>query len=492
MNILLLYPEFPDTFWSFKYALKFVSKKAQYPPLGLLTVAAMLPQNWNKVLVDMNVERLRDSHIAWADYVFVSAMSVQSDSVNSVISTCKKAGVKTVAGGPLFTAYPEKFDDIDYLVLGEAEVTLPSFLEDLENNAAKHVYKSDERPELCRSPKPLWELIDIKKYSSMNVQYSRGCPFNCEFCEIVVLYGNKPRLKGTAQILRELDSLYDTGWRSSVFFVDDNFIGNKERLKNEVLPALIEWSKQKDHPFTFYTEASINLADDDELMRLMVEAGFDMVFIGIETPNEDSLTECNKNQNKNRDLLESVDKMQRRGLQVQGGFIIGFDNDPENIFDMMIRFIQQSGIVVAMVGLLNAPPGTRLFDRLKSENRILSDASGNNTDYSLNFEPVMPPDKLIAGYREVVDTVYSPENYYARVTRYLNKVKDTGGKAAVKLTRESLAAFFKAMFKIGIAGKERRFYWKLLLRTIFTCPSQLSKAVTFAIYGYHFRRIFRI
>lgn len=492
MNILLVYPEFPDTFWSFKYALKFISKKAQYPPLGLLTVAAMLPQSYDKKLVDMNVEKMRDCHLEWADYVFISAMAVQEASVMSIIEKCVKAGVKTVGGGPLFTAYPEKFNCVDYLVLGEAEVTLPLFLEDLKAGTVKHIYKPEERPELCLTPKPLWELIDINRYSSMNIQYSRGCPFGCEFCEIVVLYGNKPRLKETAQVLDELDALYDTGWRSSVFFVDDNFIGNKEKLKKEVLPSIAGWSRQKGHPFTFYTEASINLSDDIELMRLMVEAGFDMVFVGIETPCEESLAECSKSQNRNRDLLESVDRMQRAGLQVQGGFIVGFDSDPESIFDMMIRFIQQSGIVVAMVGMLNAPPGTKLFERLKKENRLKYDASGDNTDYSINFEPKMPRDKLFAGYSRVISTIYSPKTYYERVSRYLKKARDCGHVRRDSIRANSVAAFLRSVFKLGIAGKERAYFWKLVLYTIFTRPSQLSEAVTFAIYGYHFRKIFRL
>lgn len=492
MNILLVYPEFPDTFWSFKYALKFISKASAYPPLGLLTVAAMLPADWEKKLADMNVEKLKDRDVEWADIVFISAMSVQADSVKNVIKACKKAGKKIAAGGPLFTAFPEKYEDIDYLVLGEAELTLPLFLEDIEKGSTKHIYKSDGWADITKTPMPLWELMDMKKYSSMNIQYSRGCPFNCEFCEIVVLYGNKPRLKNTSQILAELTSLYDMGWRGSVFFVDDNFIGNKVKLKQEVLPALIEWSEKRGFPFAFYTEASVNLADDDELMSLMVKAGFDMVFIGIETPHKESLAECNKNQNKNRDLLSSVDNMQRHGLQVQGGFIVGFDNDPESIFDIMIRFIQQSGIVVAMVGLLNAPRGTKLFERLKKENRLKSDFSGNNTDYSMNFKPKMQYEKLVGGYRRVVSTVYSPKNYYARVTEYLRKVRETQSYKKDKVDFNSIIAFIKSVFRLGIAGKERPYFWRLIFHTIKTCPAQLPKAVTFAIYGYHFRRIFKI
>lgn len=491
LNILFVYPEFPDTFWSLKYAIKFISKKSVYPPLGLLTIAAMLPEEWSKKLVDMNVEKLRTSHLQWADFVFVSAMSLQMASVKNVVSRCRKAGVSVVAGGPLFTSWPEKFEDIDYLVLGEAELTLPLFLKDLEAGNPRHIYTSEERADICKTPIPLWELIDIKKYTSMNIQFSRGCPFNCEFCEIIVLYGHEPRLKSTEQILKELDSLYHIGWRSGVFFVDDNFIGNKERLKKDVLPALIEWSKGKSHPFTFHTEASINIADDDELMRLMVEAGFDMVFIGIETPHQESLTECNKNQNKNRDLLECIDRIQENGLQVQGGFILGFDSDPDTIFDTLIRFIQDSKIIFAMVGLLNAPRGTRLYQRLQKEKRITSDFSGNNTDYSMNFRPKMNYDKLASGYRKVVNTVYSPKYYYTRIIGHIDKMKKAKCKKA-QIQINEIGAFIKSVFLLGIFGKERRWYWRLLFHMLIHDPAQIPTALTFAICGYHFRKIYKI
>jgi len=365
MKILLVYPQYPDTFWSFKHALKFAAKKAAFPPLGLLTVAAMLPAEWEKRLVDMNVNRLTDADICWADYVFISAMAVQRDSAGEVITRCRQLGTKMVAGGPLFTMEPRDFDEIDHLVLGEGEVTVPRFLDDLAKGKAEHIYESSEKPELSRTPVPMWSLINMKHYSSMSLQYSRGCPFNCEFCDIVLLNGHRPRTKGRSQILAELDALYAGGWRGGVFIVDDNFIGNRKKLKTETLPAIIEWRQGKRYPFVLSTEASINLADDEELMNLMVEAGFNTVFVGIETPNEASLMECNKFQNQNRDLVASVKKIQNYGMEVQGGFIVGFDSDPLSIFRNQINFIQKSGIVTAMVGLLNAPPGTRLYQRLK-------------------------------------------------------------------------------------------------------------------------------
>jgi radical SAM superfamily enzyme YgiQ (UPF0313 family) len=332
LKILLVYPHYPDTFWSFKHALKFISKKAAFPPLGLLTVAAMLPPEWDKKLVDLNVHRLSDKDIKWADYVFISAMSVQQKSAREVITRCQDFGVKIVAGGPLFTTGYAEFNGVDHFVLGEAEVTLQPFLDDLRQGAAKPIYYCNEHPDLNQTPVPMWQLIDMKYYSTMNLQYSRGCPFDCEFCDIVLLNGHKPRTKSRVQLISELDALYEWGWRGGVFIVDDNFIGNKAKLKAEILPALIEWRKSKRYPFAFCTESSINLADDEELTRLVVAAGFDVVFIGIETPNSKSLAECAKFQNNNRDLLVSVQKLQKSGLEVQGGFIVGFDNDTETIF----------------------------------------------------------------------------------------------------------------------------------------------------------------
>ncbi len=488
MKILLVYPKYPDTFWSFKHALKFVSKKAAFPPLGLLTVAAMLPEAWEKKLVNMNVTRLTDSDIEWADYVFISAMEVQKESVKKVIAQCKKLDAKTVAGGPLFTTGYEQFDGIDHFVLGEAEVTLPPFLEDLKEGHARYIYASDEHPDISRTPIPLWSLINMKHYSSMNLQYSRGCPYDCEFCDIIILNGHTPRTKSKEQLISELDALYEQGWRNSLFIVDDNFIGNKKKLKAEILPALIEWRKGKKYPFSLYTQVSINLADDEELIRLMVAAGFQVLFIGIETPNEESLVECTKAQNQNRDLVASVKKLQEFGLEVQGGFIIGFDNDPESIFQNQIEFIQKSGIVTAMVGLLNAPSGTRLHKRLEKENRLLKSSTGNNTDFSLNFVPKMKYDTLINGYRHVLDTIYSPKQYYERIKTFLRIYKPPRTKA-VKIQTHHIKALFGSIWFLGTIGQDRRHYWKLFISYLLQSPPKFARFINLSIYGYHFRKI---
>ena len=486
MKALLIYPEFPDTFWSFKHALKFIHKKAAFPPLGLLTLGAMLPREWSTRLIDLNVKGVTEKDLAWADTAFISGMSVQRDSAHQIIARCKERGLKIVAGGPLFTSEYEEFDLVDHFVLNEAELTLPLFLADLERGAAKPVYKTSEFSDISATPTPLWELADMKRYASMNIQFSRGCPFGCDFCNVTALFGHRPRIKSSEQILKELDALYDLGWRGQIFFVDDNFIGNKRYLKTQLLPALIEWRKGK-KGINFNTEASVNLADDRQLMEMMVQAGFDTVFIGIETPDEKSLGECNKKQNKNRDLIESVKRIQRAGLQVQGGFIVGFDSDTLSIFQRQIDFIQQSGIVTAMVGLLQAPVGTKLYERLKQEGRVLGHTSGDNVDGTTNIIPRMDLDTLHEGYRKIMLHIYSRKHYYRRVRTFLREYK--APKIQFSLDFQRFLAFFRSNIRLGIIGRERLQYWGLLWWTLFRRPGLLPLAVTLAIYGYHFRKV---
>jgi radical SAM superfamily enzyme YgiQ (UPF0313 family) len=486
MKVLLIYPEFPDTFWSFKHALQFIRKQASLPPLGLLTVAALLPSDWEKRLVDLNIRKLTAEDLAWGDMAFISAMVVQSKSTHQVIARCKEVGLKIVAGGPLFTAEHDQFELVDHFVLNEAELTLPPFLRDLELGCAKRIYSSDEFPDIHQTPAPLWELADLKHYATMAIQYSRGCPFDCEFCNITALLGHQPRVKSADQIIRELDGLYRLGWRGSIFFVDDNLIGNKKHLKQELLPALIDWRRDK-VGLTFNTEVSINLADDDELMDLMYEAGFDTVFIGVETPDEDSLAECNKKQNRQRDLISDIKRIQRSGMQVQGGFIIGFDSDKPSIFQRQIEFIQKSGIVTAMVGLLQAPIGTRLYERMKQEGRLLGDMSGDNVDGTSNIVPIMNLDVLHKGYKTVINTLYAPKNYYARVKTFLKEFK--APKVKIPIDFGQVLALLRSIVRLGFIDRERIYYWKLFFWTLFRKPKLFPLAITFAIYGYHFRQI---
>jgi radical SAM superfamily enzyme YgiQ (UPF0313 family) len=490
MNVLLIYPKFPDTFWSFKYALKFIRKKAAYPPLGLLTVAAMLPDEFHRRLVDVNVDSLTDDDLSWADLAFIGAMAVQRDSAKQIIARCKAEGLKVIAGGPLFIAEPDSFAEVDHLVLDEAELTLPSFLEDLKSGHPKKIYRAAGFCDLHHTPSAAWDLIDLKKYATMSIQFSRGCPFNCDFCNVTVLFGHRPRLKSVQQVIAELDRIYDAGWRNNIFFVDDNFIGNKRYLKTRLLPALIKWRKDK-KGCVFFTEASINLADDAELLDLMVKAGFDSVFIGIESPSDASLAECQKIQNKNRNLIHDVKIIQRAGLQVQGGFIVGFDSDTRSTFKQLIDFIQKSGIVTAMVGLLQAPPGTRLFDRLKKDNRLLGTIiSGDNVDGTTNIKPKMGSDQLMNGYRSVMGHIYSPRHYYRRVKVFLKEFGSSRVETPIDLQR--FFAFFRSSIRLGIFGRERFQYWYLMIWTLVRKPRLLPLAITLAIYGHHFRKICEI
>jgi radical SAM superfamily enzyme YgiQ (UPF0313 family) len=490
MKILLISPKYPDTYWSFNHALKFISKKAASPPLGLLTVASLLPREWKRKLVDLNVQSLMDEDIRWADYVFIGAMSVQQESAMQVIERCRNMKVKMVAGGPLFTGEPDRFTGlVDHLVLNEAEITLPRFLEDLGENRPKKIYRTDKYPDIRYSPIPDYSLLDISKYAQLSLQFSRGCPYDCEFCEITALLGHRFRTKTTEQIISELDNIYRSGFRGHVFMVDDNFIGNRRKLKNDLLPAMISWAEARGNPFLYTTEASINLADDRVLMDLMVRAGFGKVFVGIETPDESSLESCDKNQNLQRDLIGCVNSIQSAGMEVSAGFIVGFDNDTPGIFQRQIDFIQKSGIITAMVGLLNALNNTRLYKRLSEEGRLLHNSSGDNTGYSINFTPKMDRELLMKGYLSIVKSIYSGRAYTERVIRFL-KIYEPRIKLQTKLDITKIRAFLRSVIILGIINRERIWYWKLFFWSLLNRPATFSLAITYSIYGYHFRKVF--
>jgi len=486
IKVLLVSAATPDTFWSYRHVLSFISKKACFPPLGLLTVAAMLPKHWNLKLVDLNVTSLTDAQLEWADYVFVSAMLAQVNSAREVFARCSVLGKTVVAGGPVFATGHEGFPDVKHFVLGEAEGVMPELVADMMSGKVKEFYHSAARPDIEQTPVPRWDLIKFKHYATMSLQFSRGCPFNCEFCDIIVMNGRVPRLKTNEQMIRELDSLVDRGWTDSIFMVDDNFIGNKAKVR-AFLRELIAWEQRRGIRLQFTTEASLNLADDPELLDLMVRAGFKKVFVGIETPQEDSLLECAKVQNANRDMLAAVRTIQKSGLEVMGGFIVGFDSDRPNIFERQIKFIQEAGVVTAMVGLLQALPGTRLFSRLQTEGRILHDATGNNSAVDLNFIPKLAPETLIEGYRTLVKRLYTPKMYYRRILTFLRDYRPQGQR--IHLSWCDLRAFFKSLWVMGVLSRGRREYWKFFTKALLFHRRAFPEAMTLAIIGYHFRRV---
>ncbi len=489
MNVLFVYPEFPATFWSFKHALAFEGKRAAFPPLGLLTISSMLPSSWKRRLVDLNIERLTGKDLEWADIVFLSAMIVQKESLHAVIRRCREHGKRVVVGGPYVTTSNDGID-ADVRFIGEVEETMPLFIEDLARQDAKPVYRADERPALKSTPPPDFSLAKIGRYSAMSIQFSRGCPFQCEFCDIIEIYGRVPRTKSIDQMLSELDGLKATGWRGLVFIVDDNFIGNKKNVR-KLLPALKSWSESNGFPFSFITEASVNLADDGQLLEMMRDSGFRRVFLGIETPAAESLREAHKGQNTRGDMLESVKKIQGYGIEVMAGFIVGFDNDPKDIFERQIEFIRASGIPLAMVGLLNALPETQLWRRLKSEGRLLNVSSGDNTDSSLNFIPRMDAGSLIAGYKRILATIYRPRDYYRRALKCLRRVTPNQREVRHVNRFRDLASLVRLVWKLGIFDRERREFWRFFGLVMIEHRDRFAQAMFLAAVGYHFRQLTR-
>jgi radical SAM superfamily enzyme YgiQ (UPF0313 family) len=490
VRALLVYPELPPTYWSMTYALPFLGKKASIPPLGLLTVAALLPADWDVTLVDMNVERLEASAVAAADLVLTSSMIVQRESHESVVRLCNEQGTPVVAGGPYPTSGHERIGGVDHFVLGEAEVTLPRFLADFEKGHAEHVYRATSRPDLDLTPPPRFDLAKLPRYSTMAVQYSRGCPHSCEFCDIVELFGHRPRTKEAGQLLNELTLLYDAGWRGSVFVVDDNFIGNGSEVK-ALLPRVAAWQRDRGYPFGLFTEATLALAEDAALMDGMVAAGFNMVFVGIETPDRETLASVGKRQNLRSEMLSSVRAIQRKGMEVSAGFVLGFDTDPLDIFDRQIRFIQESGIPSAMVSLLTALPGTRLHERLRREGRLAGESSGgNNThDLRLNFVPRRDERELLAGYRKILSEIYDPDRYFARCLDLLRSLTPHRTSAR-RITVTELRAFLFSLVRQTFSSYSLS-YWKYLVRGLLSRPRMLAETVTMAVKGHHYFRMTR-
>jgi radical SAM superfamily enzyme YgiQ (UPF0313 family) len=491
-KVLLVYPEFPDTYWSFRHALPLEGKQAAFPPLGLLTVSTMLPRSWERRLVDMNVGPLKSADIRWADLVFASAMLVQKESLRHVVELCKAEGKLVVVGGPYVSTSVEQLSAADHIFVGEVEATLPEFVRDLERGAARRIYKAVERPALSATPIPDFQLADLRRYSAMSVQYSRGCPFQCEFCDIIEIYGRVPRTKSNEQILAELEALLRAGWRGPVFIVDDNFIGNKRNVRR-LLPQLAAWSEGKGYPFTFMTEASVNLAEDDELLRWMRRARFRRVFLGIETPVEETLKEAQKGQNTRRNLLDSVRKIQGFGMEVMAGFIVGFDSDPADIFDRQIAFITASAIPLAMVNLLSALPDTQLWRRLEREGRLLEESTGNNSDCSLNFVPTMDPTLLVEGYKAIMRTIYGPRLFYQRARDCLTRVgADDPRESRGGSVLSDVATLSRIALTLGIRDSERREFWRYVYSVLLHHHKNFAQAIRLAAMGYHLRKLTRL
>ena len=492
MKALLVYPaHLPQTYWSFSGALPYIERRAALPPLGLVTLAAMLPENWDLRLIDMNVAPLRDSDLLWADAVLTSTMVVQVPSLAEVVARCNRLGVPVAAGGPYPSISPERLTGVDHLFIGAAEGAIATFAEDLEHGCAKPVYRAEGFPDVDDSPVPRFDLLDLEAYASMAVQHSRGCPFSCEFCDIWKLYGRRHRVKSPDRMAADLDALHAAGWRGSVFFVDDNFIGNR-RLAKRSLAALERWQLDHGFPFQFFTEASVNLGADDELMGRMRDAGFSFVFLGIETPSIESLLGANKPVNAKLDLLESVRRIQAHGIEVSSGFIVGFDEDTEDIFDRQIAFIREAGIPIAMVGILTAMQGTDLYERLRREDRLLGESFGNNTHgFEANFVTRMPADRLAEGYKRVLRTLYDPTlgNFFDRCRRLLDRLGPNPRFTRPVVARE-VRALLRSLRTI-VSKRYGRQYLRFLLWCARRHPSRFPEAVRLGIQGFHFEAITR-
>jgi radical SAM superfamily enzyme YgiQ (UPF0313 family) len=494
-HVLLVYPAFATSFWSFKFALQYLGKKSSMPPLGLLTLANMFPSDYHLRLVDMNVTPLTDADLQWADLVCTSTMIVQRQSLEHVIARAKRAGKPVVAGGPHPTSYWEDMEDIDYFLLGEVEDTFPRFLHDLEQGTAQHCYVPQEKPAITQTPLPRYDLITMRAYSSMLLQFSRGCPFDCEFCDITKLYGRVPRTKTPEQMLAEFDLLYDLGWRGALFLVDDNFIGNR-REALRLLRALIPWQQARHYPFTLCTEASMNLVQYDELMDAMVQAGFTSVFVGIETPTPAALLATKKPQNVRKDdpeyPLHAVHTLQAKGFEVMGGFILGLDGEPPEVFDLHIQFIQHAAIAMAMEGLLTVLKGTDLYHRLAREGRLRGDTTGNNLDTQLNFIPEMPAALLTAGYTRVLNTIYDRrlEQYFARCWSLVQRLERRHAPTpmATPLRLSEMLRFAGASLR-QLLSPQGPAYMQFLSRVLLHQPAMLREAFALAAKGYHLRKI---
>lgn len=490
LKVLLVWPCFPSSFWSFDGIRELVPMRAEQPPLGLLTVAALCPKSWRLKLIDLSFEGLLDTDILWADLVMVSGMRVQKDGIREVLLRAQAMGKRTMIGGPFASSEPELLLRLaDHVVVGEPDEVFSEIASDLERGASWRLYKVKEKPDVSRTPLPRFDLLKIDRYGSMAVQFSRGCPFQCEFCDIITIYGRKPRTKRPAQLMAELDALYELGWRDQVFIVDDNFIGN-HKLALELSLELQEWQERRGYPMFFYTEASIDLAQKPQLIEAMVKANFFFVFIGIESPSPKSLAEAKKFQNLRRDPLECVHFIQSQGLWVTAGFIIGFDSDTEEIFEQQADFIERAAIPWAMAGFLIAPPTTPLFDRMMKEGRLLMDTTATSNFDPPNFKTLLPLPVLLKGFHKVLSSLYAPSAFYDRCYRSLQQWEARKPQKAPEIPLgPMLGIFFRSIVRQGFLSNYRGAYWKFLFRLLgrwLTDPCKLSLGFAMLLSGHHF------
>ncbi|MGR3273532.1 B12-binding domain-containing radical SAM protein [Acaryochloris sp. 'Moss Beach'] len=493
MRVLLIYPLFPKSFWSFEKTLSLVDKKALLPPLGLVTVAAILPQEWEFRLIDRNIEAVPESDWDWAEMVILSGMIVQKEDMVGLVEESHRRGKKVAVGGPFATSVPQDLQAVgaDYLILDEGELTLPMFIEAIERGDESGIYRATEKPAVTDTPIPRFDLLKFPAYDNMSVQFSRGCPFQCEFCDIIVLYGRKPRTKTPEQLIGELDRLCELGWRGNVFMVDDNFIGNKRNVKL-LLTELRDWMAEKDYPFSFATEASVDLAQDEELMDLMIECNFNSVFLGIETPDEDSLKVTKKFQNTRDSLSESIDTMSEKGLRIMAGFIIGFDGEKKGAGDRITRFVEKTNIPIALFSMLQALPNTALWHRLEKEGRLIQGQEGTGNQTSLmNYVPTRPIDEIANEYVEAFCNIYDPVKYLDRTYRHFMSMKirpkyGGSGKSSLKVSWIDIRALSTLAWRQGVVRETRWKFWINLFRILLKNPQVFTRYLSASAFIEHF------
>ena len=483
MNALLVYPRFPVTYWGFQHTLRLIGKRASLPPLGLLTVAALLPDHWHLRLVDLNLQQLSNDDLEWADLVLTGGMLIQVDSMQDTISRARALGVPVAVGGPAPTTSPELFRDANVVFRGEAEGRIDELARALAQGSESQLLLEapPHYPDMATVPVPRFDLLDLSAYASLSMQYSRGCPFQCEFCDIIEIFGRKPRVKAAEQVIEELEAIRGLGYKGTVFFVDDNFIGNKPAVKR-LLPILRDWQGKRGNPLEFYTEASLDLAADSQLLQGMVDAGFSSVFLGIETPSVEALAQAKKLQNLRMAPADAIDRITREGIEVMGGFIVGFDCDGPEIFAEQREFLGRQPVPLAMAGILTALPGTALWRRLKVEGRLRQRSNGDPFSRP-NFAPAMNEEVLLRGYGELMQWLYSPAEYYRRCEAYLRR------SGLVSASRSStlgeVAVFLRAIWYVGILSQRRYLFWRLLVLALLRGPSKVRQAVVHAVQGEH-------